>query len=179
MKKHTKILSILAFAISASAYITPRHQPRQPSPTASDGQELVLKGETIYKQLCISCHGVDGKGVALGGTTKMAPPLVGSARVNSSKEAMVKILLNGMAGPVDGVSYPAIMPALGAGQTDEWVAAVVSYVRQRFGEKKEGAGLIVHAAEVKALRQTISGRAKPWTQVELETQAEQKSAAGK
>jgi hypothetical protein len=36
--------------------------------------------------------------------------------------------LNGLTGPVDGKTYKDMMPAMG-GNDDEWIASVLSYVR--------------------------------------------------
>ncbi len=91
-------------------------------------RKLVTKGSTIYKQLCATCHGPDGKGVTIGGKEMPAPPLAGSPRVRGDKVLNIQLLLNGLKGPVDGKTYPDIMPSM-AGNDDEWLASVLSYVR--------------------------------------------------
>ncbi|MBA2563008.1 MAG: c-type cytochrome, partial [Chitinophagaceae bacterium] len=69
-------------------------------------RKLVTKGATIYKQLCTSCHGSDGKGITIGGKDMPAPPLAGSPRVRGDKILNIQLLLNGLKGPVDGKTYP-------------------------------------------------------------------------
>lgn len=92
-------------------------------------RELVTKGATIFKQLCATCHGPDGKGVTVAGSEKMpAPPLVGSPRVKGDKILLTQLLLNGLRGPVDGKTYTDMMPAMGSND-DKWIASVLSYVR--------------------------------------------------
>ncbi len=91
-------------------------------------RKLVTRGATIFKQLCATCHGADGKGITIGGKEMPAPPLVGSPRVRGDKVLNIQLLLNGLKGPVDGKTYPDIMPSM-AGNDDEWIASVLSYVR--------------------------------------------------
>ena len=48
---------------------------------------------------------------------------------------MIKTLLHGMTGPLDGKTYPAgVMMPLGAND-DQWIAAIASYVRNSFGNR--------------------------------------------
>ncbi|MBD2751905.1 DUF7133 domain-containing protein [Spirosoma validum] len=92
-------------------------------------RELVTKGATIFKQLCATCHGPDGKGINVAGSQTMpAPPLVGSPRVKGDKILLIQLLLNGMRGPVDGKTYTDMMPAMGSND-DKWIASVLSYIR--------------------------------------------------
>jgi len=114
-------------------------------------RELVSKGAVIYKQLCATCHGADGKGIVMGGNPMPAPPLVGSPRVTGDKIAIVQLLLQGLKGEVDGKEYPAAMPSM-ATNDDEWIASVLSYVRNssEFGHHVS----VVTAEEVKKIRAT-------------------------
>lgn len=92
-------------------------------------RNLVLKGATIYKQLCATCHGPDGKGRAIGGGDLPAPPLAGSSRLQGEDRILpIEILMHGLQGPIDGKTYKDMMPSM-AGQSNEWIAAVLSYVR--------------------------------------------------
>jgi mono/diheme cytochrome c family protein len=88
------------------------------------------KGQYV---LCMACHGADGNGVP-----NIAPPLAGSEWVNGPVQNLIRIQLRGLMGPitVKGVEYnlPAPMVAQ-AFQTDEQVAAVLTYVRNSFGNK--------------------------------------------
>lgn len=125
-------------------------------------RKLVLNGATIYKSLCITCHGPDGKGL----DSKAAPPLVGSQRVRSrNKEVPIQILLHGLSGPIDGHTYPDVMPAMGAND-DEWIASVLSYIRYEFVPSPSSA---VRPDDVKAVRKQTAGREKAWTLDELQT----------
>jgi mono/diheme cytochrome c family protein/glucose/arabinose dehydrogenase len=131
---------------------------------AAADQKLIKDGALIFKQLCATCHGADGKGVNNGGKDMPAPPLAGAKDVNADPEKLIKILLHGLSGPVDGKNYADIMPPLG-GNTDEYIASVISYIRNDMGNKAS----VVKPADVKKVRQETNGRSNPWTVKELET----------
>lgn len=91
-------------------------------------RKLITEGAVIYKQLCATCHGADGKGVSIPGKDMPAPPIAGSPRVKGDKIFLTQLLLNGLTGPVDGKTYTDKMPSMW-GQSDEWIASVLSYIR--------------------------------------------------
>jgi mono/diheme cytochrome c family protein/glucose/arabinose dehydrogenase len=126
-------------------------------------KKLVYEGSLIFKQLCATCHGADGKGVAIGGKDMVAPALAKSSNVTGDPEKLIKILLHGLWGPVDGKIYPDMMPSLGAND-DNYIASVISYIRNDLGNKAP----VVKPADVKKVRQENSKRNKPWTKKELE-----------
>jgi mono/diheme cytochrome c family protein/glucose/arabinose dehydrogenase len=126
----------------------------------SDPQkDLVREGATIFSQLCSTCHGSDGKGTA----SLVAPPLAAQQRVNGNQDVMMKILLNGLSGPIDGKIYPDVMPAMET-NSNEWIASVLSYVRNDMGNKAS----VIDSNEVKKIRKETSGRKNAWTLKELE-----------
>ncbi|MEO6287627.1 MAG: c-type cytochrome [Dyadobacter sp.] len=118
---------------------------------------LVMNGSIIYKSLCATCHGADGKGLV----SKTAPPLAGSKRLARNTDASVHILLQGLSGPVDGQTYPSEMPAM-KDNDDQWIASVVSYVRHEFTNAPP-----IRPDAVKAIREKTSGRDRAWTLEEL------------
>ena len=85
-------------------------------------------GAQVYNTLCVACHGPDGKGL------NGLPPLVGSDWPKGPAERTIKIVLQGMTGPVEvaGKSYNIDMPPQGAVLSDEKIAAVLTYVRKNF-----------------------------------------------
>lgn len=135
-------------------------------------RKLILNGASTFKSLCASCHGADGKGLAIGGADMAAPPLVGSERLTfPEKNAAIRILLHGLTGPVDGKDYPSVMPSMAAND-DEWIASVVSYIRYEFGgNTRSGRGLspAIKPEEVKKVREEHAGRKDAWTLAELES----------
>ncbi|QMU29719.1 DUF7133 domain-containing protein [Adhaeribacter radiodurans] len=138
--------SYTTFTESQKAIAAEKARSKNLSP---EDQKLVATGSVIFKQLCSSCHGPDGKGRSLGGGQMPAPPLAGSPRVKGDKILLIQLLLNGLKGPVDGKTYPDIMPAMGHND-DEWIASVLSYVRNS-GEIGNYAS-VVTAEEVKNVR---------------------------
>ena len=130
-----------------------------------DENKLLAKGQAIYRELCFACHGYDGKGMAMEGQkpgTTIAPPLAGSATVRGHRDGIVRVLLNGMSGPIGGKAYDAQMVPMGMND-DEWIAAVASYVRNSFGNK----GAVVFAKDVARLRAESKGVSAPWTAATL------------
>ena len=126
------------------------------------------RGETIYQQLCTSCHGPNGKGVDVGGSP-LAPPLAGSASVNGHKDQAIQILLHGLEGPVAGKSYTQPMLSMKS-QDDQWIADVISYIRHGLGNR---AGFVA-PEDVTKVRAISKGRSEYWTLKELEKTVPQK-----
>ena len=94
----------------------------------------------------------------------MAPSLVGSPRVIGHTDYVIKTLLHGMTGPLEGKTYPAgVMMPLGVND-DQWIAAIASYVRNSFGNRAS----FVSAADVAKARAATAARKALWTPEELE-----------
>ena len=81
----------------------------------SDKQIAVLsEGKQIFNDLCSQCHGLSGQGTPLGNGQVMAPTLANSARVQGHPDYIVKVLLHGLQGPIEGQSYPGgVMVGMG------------------------------------------------------------------
>ena len=157
----------------------------------ANDRKMVLAGANTFKTLCATCHGPDGKGMAVGGTSMVAPPLFASKRVVGDKDVLIKILLNGLSGPVDDKTYPDVMPSMSAND-DEWIASVLSYIRYEFGytgnyppytpppgprptdgsippeiQRRRSFKPFVQTDEVKTIREQNKGRTKAWTLSDL------------
>lgn len=113
-------------------------------PTSVNTIKQTSAGELAYKKNCQSCHQRN-----LGGIPGMYPPLVENAAVAGDKEALIKIILNGMSGEIEvnGIKYNGVMASY-RNLPDAEIAAVLSYIRTGFNNNADG----VTAAEVKALR---------------------------
>ncbi len=100
-------------------------------------RELFIKGKDIYERdgFCITCHQPDGKGLG----ASQFPPLAGVPWVTGDEERLVKLTLNGLMGPIEvlGKKYPGQVPMtpFGGMLNDEEMAAVLTYVRNSFGNK--------------------------------------------
>jgi mono/diheme cytochrome c family protein len=127
---------------------------------------LLTRGEAIFNETCFSCHGSDGRGQPMAGTTPetlMAPPLGGSLRVQGHRDYVIKVLLHGLTGPVDDATYSQVMIPMGT-NPNEWIAAIGSYVRNSFGNT----GPFITPADVARVRAMTSARRTMWTVAELE-----------
>lgn len=125
---------------------------------------LYKEGQTIYASLCFACHGGDGKGMPIPGgeDLRLAPSLVDSKILHGHRDLATKVVLHGLTGPVDGKTYPGEMIAM-ASNGDKWIAAVLSYVRNSFGNQLG----FLSEAEVTRIREEAAGRETPWTEAEL------------
>jgi hypothetical protein len=92
----------------------------------------------------------------------MAPSLAGSERVTGHRDYVVKAILHGVTGPVDGRTYTDAMIPMGT-QDDDWIASVASYVRASFGNRAGG----VTPTDVARVRSSTAGRTASWTVAEL------------
>lgn len=113
--------------------------------TGSATQATAVVGKEAYEANCATCHMANGEGVP--GTF---PPMAGSERVNGPADEHIKVVLNGLSGPitVKGVQYDGSMPPQGH-LSDQEIADIVTYERTSWGNT----GGAVTADQVKALRQ--------------------------
>jgi mono/diheme cytochrome c family protein len=135
------------------------------TPFTTEQQALFDRGGQIYNELCFACHGPDAMGTPKPELkTTMAPPLAGSPRVNAHRDYIVKVVLHGLVGPVDGKTYTDMMIAMD-NQNDEWIAAVGSYIRNSFGNS----GGFITPVDVARVRAATADRKTFWTLPELTT----------
>ncbi|MDD7983980.1 c-type cytochrome [Lentisphaera marina] len=126
-------------------------------------KKIMTQGEKHYKSLCFACHGANGEGTPMAGTqTTLAPPLKASARVLGKKDTLIKIALHGLAGPVDGKTYPGAMESL-ASHKDQYLAQVLTYIRNSWGNSAE----LITDREIRNVRKKHAKRKTPWTLEEL------------
>lgn len=120
---------------------------------------LVAKGADIYSSLCSTCHGPLGTGTPYGEGKLMAPSLVGSARVQSHPDYVIKVLLHGLTGDIEGETYAGGVMAPMGKNSDEWIAAVASFVRTNF----ENESSLVTTDDVRRVRRETSEQRQPYT----------------
>jgi mono/diheme cytochrome c family protein len=120
-------------------------------------------GLAVYGQLCSECHGPTGLGTPAGAGQTIGPALAGNPRVTSHPEYVIKTLLHGLSGPIDGRAYAGgVMVPMG-NETDEWVAALSSYIRTNLTNN----AFTVTPEMVARVRASTAGRTAPWTYPEL------------
>ncbi|RFS15602.1 PVC-type heme-binding CxxCH protein [Emticicia sp. C21] len=118
--------------------------------------ELFNIGKTIYAKegYCATCHQADGKGLTASGF----PPLAGTTWVNGNEERAIKIVLKGLLGPIEvnGKKYPGQVPMtpFEGLLNDKEVAAVLTYVRNSFGNKAPA----IQPEKVKTVRAALKNQ---------------------
>ena len=138
-----------------------RPQARYPGGGGEKGPiDPMVIGKKLFTAHCVSCHQQSGEGVP-----GQYPPLVGSSWVLENPQRIKRILLLGLDGPVTvkGNSYNGNMPAFGAKLKDEYMAAVLTYVRASWGNEAAP----IAPESVAATRKATQGRSKSWSEAEL------------
>jgi mono/diheme cytochrome c family protein len=105
---------------------------------AAPSAGLMDLGGKIYAQQCVSCHQVNGEGRA-----PAWPPLRDNISVvaTSPVNTIRMVLSGGFAPATAGNPQPHGMPPFGQSLNDQDIAAVVSYVRNSWGNRAGGATL--------------------------------------
>jgi mono/diheme cytochrome c family protein len=120
------------------------------APAAADGliDPAVMAAGKVSYMICGACHGQNGEG------GPVAPPLAGSEWVTGPVSNLIRIQLRGLVGPITvaGKEYnmPGGMAALSY-QTDDQIAAVLTFIRNSFGNKASA----VKPEQVAALRSEV------------------------
>ena len=115
--------------------------------------ELFTKGKEIYDRegFCMTCHQADGRGISASGSRSLA----GTKWVLGSEERLIKLTLKGLYGPMEvlGKHYRAEVPMtpFEGLLSDEEVAAVLTFVRNSFGNKAPA----ISPDKVKEVRKAI------------------------
>jgi len=127
----------------------------------SDGPPIG-RGKEVFNNVCALCHNEDGMG-----KPNQAPPLAGSEWVVGSPARLIRIPLYGLNGPItvkgQQMVFPAGMLPMGAVLPEDDLAAVLTYMRQAWGNKAPP----ITASEVKAVK-TQAGARGPFTADELQ-----------
>ncbi len=111
---------------------------RQGMPAATDNlrsdekQAIIASGARLYENQCASCHQASGKGVP-----SVYPALAGNRAVTAAIAANpIRLVLHGGFAPSTGGNpRPYGMPPFGQVMTDAEIAAVVTYIRNAWGNQ--------------------------------------------
>lgn len=103
-------------------------------PKSTKLEDRIARGQAQFLGTCSTCHQADGKGIE-----RVFPPLAKSDYLMEDKERSIRIVLEGLSGPivVNGVPYNSVMPPMGQSLTDREIADVLTYVRNAFGNQGE------------------------------------------
>jgi mono/diheme cytochrome c family protein/glucose/arabinose dehydrogenase len=127
--------------------------------------DVMAQGKAIYLRdgSCATCHQPDGKGLGESGF----PPLNGTNWVLGSPDRLIKLVLKGLYGPIEvnGKKYPGQVPMtpFGGMLKDDEVAAVLTYVRNAFGNKASA----ISPQKVKEVRASVQNKTGFYTPQEL------------
>lgn len=145
----------------AKAPPTEDNQSQGPTRELSAADQKVYElGREIYHRdgHCVSCHQSNGKGLP-----KIYPTLLAANNdwVAKDEERLIKLVLKGLWGPMEiageafdpGQGVPP-MPGFGPILNDEEIAAVISYVRQSFGNDLS----LIQPEQVKRVRAATADR---------------------
>ena len=135
-----------------AVYLHDAQAPREAAatPAVSSGDVRFRRGQAIYKDTCAACHDDSG-----GGAPGLFPKLAGHPAVQQNDATtLVRVVLAGVrAGATDRRPTAPAMPPLGWRLDDDETAAVVTYVRNAWGN----AASAVAPSEVKKIRDALDG----------------------
>jgi mono/diheme cytochrome c family protein/glucose/arabinose dehydrogenase len=131
--------------------------------TGAAAKQFIL-GEQVYHRdaHCATCHQPNGKGL-----DPAFPSLENSPWVSGDPDRLIKITLYGLMGPIEvnGKKYDGQVPMtpFGGLLNDNETAAVLTYVRNSFGNKE----LPVTPADIKKVRDANPGRVMLYNSTDL------------
>lgn len=144
--QHLSDADVRAMAVYLKSLPRQKEAPAEKERASPDQVASALDlGQKIYKNHCADCHQASGKGV-----WPAYPPLASNHAITmSSPVNAIRVVLNGGFAPSTAANpRPYGMPPYGPALTDSEVAAVVSYIRNSWGNKAP----IVSASEVNRYR---------------------------
>ncbi|MBD1552480.1 c-type cytochrome [Pseudomonas typographi] len=142
--QHWQDEDLMAVAVYLKDFANPAEVPK---PLAANDPTMKA-GQAIYADRCSACHISKGQGVEGLFPTLANAPLVNNADASS----MIRVVLSGSrAGATDAAPTAPAMPSFGWNLSDDNVAAVVTYVRNSWGN----AAAPVTSSEVKNLREQL------------------------
>jgi mono/diheme cytochrome c family protein len=153
------VLGLAGIAVGAILGMPPAAgRPADPGLATWDAADPDL-GRKAYV-MCQACHGLEGRGIP-----GYAPPLAGASWLNGDATPAILIVLHGY----DATSEPgapylsARMPAHGQHVTDAELAALLTWLRNQWGNRAPA----ITAEQVASIRAGFSSRSRPWTPAEL------------
>jgi mono/diheme cytochrome c family protein len=161
LNRHGGWFSSMVFEPFTTVAEVQAHNPVDPT------QKMLATGQKVFEDSCIKCHQADGLGKA-----DQFPPLDGSDWLNADGVNRIgRIVLVGLSGSIR-VQYSggtfvlnAAMPTQGI-YTDEQLAAVLSYVRQKWSNKSQNHPFVT-PDQITKIRAAIKDHPGPFKPDEL------------
>jgi len=135
-------------------------QPPHAAPLTAEQRLVWERGRKQFAVSCAVCHSLSGLGEEGKG-----PPFVDSEWVLGSEERLVRIVSNGLHGPirVQGKIYNnGDMPAV-LTMTNSEISEALTYIRREWGNTAAP----VDVATVRRIRDAVDDREEPWSEKEL------------
>jgi mono/diheme cytochrome c family protein len=130
--QHLTVADVTAMATYLKSQTQEEDSPEPPQIKVTDKQAeaLIARGAKLYENRCVDCHQRRGEGVP-----RVYPPLENNESIVMRYQInAIRIVVNGGFPPsTQDNPRPYGMPPFGQDLTDEEIAAVVSYVRQSWG----------------------------------------------
>ncbi|QJW89148.1 c-type cytochrome [Spirosoma taeanense] len=130
---------------------------------AASQKAMVERGTLIYNELCSQCHGNNGMGTPAGDGRLLAPALAGSQHIQAHPEYAIRVVLHGLEGAIEGKTYAGGLMASMKEQSDEWVADVLSYIRNGLSNDAS----LVSPQQVAKVRQKTAAQKGPYQYTQL------------
>ncbi len=139
-------------AIAAYLKDLPASDGGQPQPISAQDPTM-QRGQAIYNEQCAACHTVGGEGIV-----GLFPRLSGAPLVQQSQAtSLVRVVLEGSrAAATDGAPTGPAMPSFAWRLSDPDIAAVITYIRNAWGN----AAPPVSAGDVNNMRQALHRQAQ-------------------
>ncbi len=103
--------------------------PAAPAAGGAVDPAVMATGKAAFAT-CAACHGPDGSGLKVG-PALMAPSLIGSKIVLEDPDAPMLVVLKGIA--KENMDFMGVMAPLASALDDEKLAAVMTYIRNEWG----------------------------------------------
>lgn len=125
-------------------------------------EDPIAMGKRLFTGNCAACHQPTGLG-----NPGQTPPLAGSEWVVGKPEVLIRILLHGLQGPVTvkGANFNGNMPPFGAKLKPDQIAAVLTFIRQEWGNQASP----ISPEMVQAVMTSAGNRGGQWTVPELDS----------
>lgn len=130
------------------------------TPLTAPQQARFEQGRQLFAAICAQCHQPSGLGME-----GLAPPLVDSEWVLGPRPRVIRIVLNGVHGPIQvgKRTFDLEMPGLGSLE-DEQISSVLTYIRREWGHEANP----IDPPDVKQVRDETAKRGDlQWTMEEL------------
>ncbi|UZE97383.1 c-type cytochrome [Alkalimarinus alittae] len=134
--------------------------PQSPEESLDGTIVAAPEGKTVFSAHCAACHQATGQGIP-----GAFPPLAGSQWVTAEDSNLpLAIIHDGLSGEIEvaGNTYNGIMPSFKGTLSSAELAAVLTYIRQNWGNNAEA----IDASIVEKHNEVIGDR-DPWTVNEL------------